>query len=102
MAGVNWTSSSIQSFFQTSLNQSTTGINSLYSLLGDKALIKSGSYHKLMDAYVKKVKSESDTTSSSEDSTSTAKATEQNTTTYDSTGTKTSTLSTDSIIDTLV
>ena len=101
MAGIQWTSSSIQSFFQTSLNQSTSGINSLYSLLGDKALIQSGSYHKLMDAYVKKVKSESSTstttTTTDEDTTKTTTST-----TYDSTGTKTSSLTTDSIIDTLI
>lgn len=97
MAGIQWTSSSIQSFFQTSLNQSTSGINSLYSLLSDKSLIQSGSYHKLMDAYVKKLKSSSDSSESSSTS-----STSSTSTTYDSTGTKSTTVSTDSIIDTLV
>ena len=56
MAGIQWTSSSINNFFSTSLNQKNTGMNSLYGLLSDASLIKTGSYHKLMDAYVKQVK----------------------------------------------
>ncbi len=67
MANIQWTSSSISNFFNTSLNQKTTGFNGLYSLLGDASLIRSGSYYKLMDSYYKNVKNQ-DTSKTEESS----------------------------------
>lgn len=68
MANIQWTSSSINSFFSTSLNQNNTGFNGLYSLLGDASLIRSGSYYKLMDSYYKNVKNQNtDSTSKTEE-----------------------------------
>lgn len=111
MAGINWTSNSISNFFRTSLNQSNSGMNNLYSLLGDRTLIKSGSYHKLMDAYVKKIDKESkedtktktDKTEKSKKETDTDKKLDKiKTSTYDSTGSKKEKVTTDSIIDKLI
>lgn len=48
MPSIQWTSSTLNSYFKTSLNQSD---NSLYSCLSDAALIKSGTYSKLMKSY---------------------------------------------------
>lgn len=48
MSSIQWTSSTLNSYFKTSLNQSD---NSLYSCLSDAALIKSGTYSKLMKSY---------------------------------------------------
>ena len=49
MANISWTSSSINSFFNTSLGNPTSAFGSLYSSLGDASLIKRGTYHKLME-----------------------------------------------------
>lgn len=81
MANISWTSSSINSFFNTSLGNPTSAFGSLYSSLGDASLIKRGTYHKLMDSYYSSVKnsdSKADTSSktdTSKDSTSTDKTT---------------------------
>lgn len=85
MANIQWTSSSINSFFQTSLNQkNTTGFNSMYSLLGDASMIRSGSYYKLMDAYYKEVKAQNAESTKAEKTTSSYVS-------YNSSGTKTQT-----------
>lgn len=105
MANIQWTSSSINSFFQTSLIQkNTTAFNNMYSLLGEASMIRSGGYYKLMDAYYKEVaaqKSESaksdsakkentktDTNKAEETKNTTSKRSESYTS-YDSTGIKT-------------
>lgn len=73
MANISWTSSSINSFFNTSLGNPKSAFSGLYSSLNDAALIKSGSYHKLMDSYYKTMKS-SDETSSDQKTESTTKS----------------------------
>ena len=98
MANISWTSSSINSFFNTSLGNPTSAFGSLYSSLGDASLIKRGTYHKLMDSYYSSVKnsdSKADTSSktdTSKDSTSTDKTTTKKTHankyTYDSSAKK--------------
>lgn len=98
MANISWTSSSINSFFNTSLGNPTSAFGSLYSSLGDASLIKKGTYRKLMDSYystVKKSDSKTDAsgkTDTSKDSTSTDKATTKKTHankyTYDSSAKK--------------
>ena len=126
MANIQWTSSSISSFFNTSLNQNTTGFNGLYSLLGDASLIRSGSYYKLMDAYYKNVKNQTtESTSETTESSKTTSDTEETKTSateetkkeeiwdkiktdttlssaYTNTGTATTNLDTSSILDTIV
>lgn len=108
MSSIQWTSSTINSYFKTSLKQSG---NTIYDCLGDAALIKSGSYSKLMKSYyatlkeqqkketeaaTKKAtssdKTESDSSKSSSDS--------DTTTTYNSSATKNQTV--ESILDTFV
>lgn len=98
MANISWTSSSINSFFNTSLGNPTSAFGNLYSSLGDASLIKRGTYHKLMDSYYSSVKnsdSKADTSSktdTSKDSTSTDKTTTKKTHankyTYDSSAKK--------------
>ncbi|MBQ7942767.1 MAG: hypothetical protein IJ326_01760 [Lachnospiraceae bacterium] len=126
MANIQWTSSSISSFFNTSLNQNTTGFNGLYSLLGDASLIRSGSYYKLMDAYYKNVKNQTtESTSETTESSKTTSDTEETKTSateetkkeeiwdkiktdttlssaYTNTGKATTNLDTSSILDTIV
>ena len=111
MANISWTSSSINSFFNTSLGNPTSAFGSLYSSLGDASLIKRGTYHKLMDSYYSSVKnsdSKADTSSktdTSKDSTSTDKTTTKKTHankyTYDSTS-KSSTKITNKVLDDLL
>lgn len=111
MANIQWTSSSINSFFQTSLNQkNTTGFHSMYSLLGEASMIRSGGYYKLMDAYYKEVsaqkaadsKSENPKTDSSktEDTKATTSKLSESYTSYNSNGIKTQ--SSASILDQLI
>lgn len=111
MANIQWTSSSINSFFQTSLNQkNSTGFNSMYSLLGDASMIRSGGYYKLMDAYYKEVaaqkadnaKAEGSKTSSSktEDTKATTSKRSDSYTSYNNNGIKTQ--SSASILDQLI
>lgn len=123
MANIQWTSASINSFFNTSLNQKTTGFNGLYSLLGDASLIRSGSYYKLMDSYYKNVKNQdtskteesSKTSSDKEDTkTSATEATKKEeiwdklktdttlSTAYTNKGKSTTNLDTSSILDTMI
>lgn len=110
MAGVSWNSTSISSFFNTSLNLNTTGTNSIFSTLGDASLIKSGSYKKLMKSYFETVdtdstskkssssssksnsSSSSKSSSSSSSSTSTSKSRHACTYTYDCTRSTISTI----------
>ena len=63
MANITWTSSSINSFFNTSLGNPKSAFSGIYSSLGDAALIKSGSYYRLMDSYYKTMKSSAETSS---------------------------------------
>lgn len=63
MTNISWTSSSINSFFNTSLGNPKSAFTGIYSSLGDAALIKSGSYHRLMDSYYKTMKSSDETSS---------------------------------------
>lgn len=110
MANIQWTSSSINSFFQTSLNQkNTTGFNSMYSLLSESSMIRSGGYYKLMDAYYKEVKAQkaedskkesSKTDSKAEDIKDTTSKLSDSYTTYNSNGIKTQ--SSTSILDQLI
>ena len=73
MANISWTSSSINSFFNTSLGNPTSAFGSLYSSLGDASLIKRGTYHKLMDSYYSSVKN-SDSKADTSSKTDTSKA----------------------------
>ena len=70
MSNIFWNSSSINSFFNTSLNTSNS-MSSLYSAFSDSAMIKSGSYKKLMKSYFDTV-GESDSSKSSASSSSKA------------------------------
>ena len=93
MANISWTSSSINSFFNTSLGNPTSAFGSLYS-----SLIKRGTYHKLMDSYYSSVKnsdSKADTSSKTDTSKAdtstdktTTKKTHANKYTYDSSAKK--------------
>lgn len=69
MANISWTSSSINSFFNTSLGNPSSNFSGIYNSLNDAALIKSGSYHKLMDSYYKTLKSSEKTSTSTESKT---------------------------------
>lgn len=110
MANIQWTSSSINSFFQTSLNQkNTTGFNNMYSLLSEASMIRSGGYYKLMDAYYKEVKAQktektkaedTKTDKNTEDSNNTTSKRSNSYTSYDSNGIKTQ--SSSSVLDQLI
>ena len=63
MANISWTSSSINSFFNTSLGNPNSAFSGIYNSLSDAALIKNGSYHRLMDSYYKTMKSSDETSS---------------------------------------
>ena len=63
MANISWTSSSINSFFNTSLGNQNSAFSGIYNSLNDAALIKSGSYYRLMDSYYKTMKSSAETSS---------------------------------------
>lgn len=63
MANISWTSSSISNFFNTSLGNPNSAFSGLYNSLNDAALIKSGSYYKLMDSYYKTMKSSDESSS---------------------------------------
>ena len=103
MANISWTSSSINSYFNTSLNTGNSPFSSVYSSLGDAAMIKSGVYKKLMKSYVNELKSsssESDKTTSSDKTDSTQKNT--NPYTYDKNGNKTGASIKNSVLDELL
>ncbi len=93
MSNIFWNSSSLSSFFNTSLNASTSGLGGLYSAFSDSAMIKSGTYKKLMRSYFDTVESESKSSSSSSktssskssSSSSSSKSRHACTYTYDST-----------------
>ncbi len=61
MANISWTSGSINSFFNTSLGNPNYQLGGIYNCLNDAALIKSGSYHKLMDSYHKAMAEQNET-----------------------------------------
>ena len=82
MSNIFWNSSSINSFFNTSLNTSNS-MSSLYSAFSDSAMIKSGSYKKLMKSYFDTV-GESDSSKSSSSSSSKSASSSACTYTYDS------------------
>ena len=65
MAGVSWNSSSMSSFFNSSLNLDTSGTNSIFSTVGDSKLIKSVTYKKLMKSYFDTVDTDGSKKSSS-------------------------------------
>lgn len=79
MAGVSWNSSSMSSFFNSSLNLKTSGTNSIFGTVGDSQLIKSGTYKKLMKSYFETV----DTDSTQKKASSTSKSRHANSYTYD-------------------
>ena len=107
MANISWTSSSINSFFNTSLGNPSSSFSGIYSSLGDASLVKRGVYHKLMDSYYSSIKSSdaasSDKTSSDKkaDTTDTKKLKHANAYTYDSTAKKTSSI-TNKVLDELL
>jgi hypothetical protein len=74
MSSISWTSSSLSSYFSTSLNSDST-LSNFYSNLSDASLIKSGAYKKLMRTYVNQLKSSSSSTSSSSSSSSSSSTT---------------------------
>lgn len=80
MAGVSWNSSSMSSFFNSSLNLNTSGTSSIFNSIGDSKLIKSGTYKKLMKSYFDTVDTDSSQKSSSA---STSKSRHANSYTYD-------------------
>lgn len=97
MANISWTSSSINSFFNTSLNTGNSPFSNVYSSLGDASMIKSGVYKKLMKSYVNELKSsssESDKTDSSKKNT--------NAYTYDKNGNKTGASIKNTVLDELL
>ena len=103
MANISWTSSSINSFFNTSLNTGNSPFSNVYSSLGDASMIKSGVYKKLMKSYVNELKSsstESDKTTSS-DKTDTSKK-NANAYTYDKNGKKTGASIKNTVLDELL
>lgn len=69
MAGVSWNSSSVNSFFNNSLNLKSSGTNSIFNTIGDSKMIKSGTYKKLMKSYFEEV----DTDDAAKKSTSTSR-----------------------------
>lgn len=85
MANISWTSSSINSFFNTSLGNPSYNLSGIYNSLNDAALIKSGSYYKLMDSYYKTVKSSDETTTSTTTDTKTEETTTEKTSSRKST-----------------
>lgn len=91
MANISWTSSSIHSYFNTSLGNPSYAFGSLYNSLGDASLIKNGTYHKLMNSYFTSVKDSDSSTSSQNTQTTTNK--HANTYTYDSKAKTSSTVS---------
>lgn len=97
MANISWTSSSINSYFNTSLNTGNSPFSNVYSSLGDASMIKSGVYKKLMKSYVNELKSsssESDKTDSSKKNT--------NAYTYDKNGNKTGASIKNTVLDELL
>lgn len=103
MANISWTSSSINSFFNTSLNTGNSPFSNVYSSLGDASMIKSGVYKKLMKSYVNELKSsssESDKTTSSDKTDSSKKNT--NAYTYDKNGKKTGASIKNTVLDELL
>ena len=103
MANISWTSSSINNYFNTSLNTGNSPFGSLYSSLSDASMIKSGVYKKLMKSYVNELKensSQSDA-SSSTSKTDTSKQ-NANTYTYDKNGNKTGASIKNSVLDELL
>lgn len=82
MANISWTSSSIYSYFNTSLGNPSYAFGNLYNSLGDASLIKNGTYHKLMNSYFTSVAESNSSTSSQDTQTTTNK--HANTYTYDS------------------
>lgn len=99
MANISWTSSSINSFFSTSLNTGNSPFSSLYTSLNDASIIKSGAYKKLMRSYVSELKASDDSTSTAKTTTSSKKA---NAYTYDKNGNKTSSTITNKVLDELL
>ena len=101
MPSIQWNSSTINSYFKTSLNQSGS---SLYDCLSDAALIKSGSYSKLMKSYYAAVKKQQ--TEATEETTKKATSSEKSESdsskniTYNSNATKNQTV--ESLLDTLI
>ena len=107
MANISWTSSSISSYFNTSLGNPSSAFSGIYNSLNDSALIKSGSYYKLMDSYYKTVKTSSTSSSKTSSETETDSTTEKKitNTVLDellSKETKTSTKVSNNILDELV
>lgn len=103
MANISWTSSSINSFFNTSLNTGNSPFSNVYSSLGDASMIKSGVYKKLMKSYVNELKSsssESDKTTSSDKTDSSKK--NANAYTYDKNGKKTGASIKNTVLDELL
>ena len=103
MANISWTSSSINSFFNTSLNTGNSPFSNVYSSLSDASMIKSGVYKKLMKSYVNELKSsstESDKTTSSDKTDSSKKNT--NAYTYDKNGKKTGASIKNTVLDELL
>lgn len=65
MANISWNSTSINNFFNKSLGNPSYSFGNMYSTLSDSALIKSGTYGKLMDSYYSSVKSSDSSSDSS-------------------------------------
>ena len=73
MANIFWNSYSINNFFNASLNRGNSTFGSFYSNLGDAAMIKSGTYKKLMKSYFNEAKSDSSSKSTSSSDSSSKK-----------------------------
>lgn len=98
MANISWTSSSINNFFNTSLNTGSSPFSSLYSSLGDAAMIKSGTYKKLMKSYISELQ-ESSSDDKKSDQTSSSKTDSY---TYDKNGKKTGASIKNTVLDELL
>lgn len=118
MAGIQWNSTSINSFFRTSLNQSNSSpMSGIYNSINNAAQIKNGGYSKLMKSYYTELKKQQNsdvkeatdkllekkkTDSISKDKTTTDQntSTSKKDSTYNNNGTKNQTLS--SFLDELI
>lgn len=85
MANIFWNSYSINNFFNASLNRGNSTFGNFYSNLGDAAMIKSGTYKKLMKSYFNEAKSDSSSKSTSSSDSSSKKTDSY---TYDKDGNK--------------
>lgn len=105
MANSYWTSSSLNSFMNASLNLGNSPYSGIYSNLADASLIKSGSYKKLMKSYVSEMKkaeasdSKTDSDKKTDKNKSDSKTNSTTASAYDKTGKKTGATIKNTVLD---